>query len=88
MIVVSVFLISAIDGSTQELARMHIYNEGGDANLGDYGVEILRGRSTEAFARRQILRRGKVLRHPRLREHVWNLVAKALTGLGYGQGRS
>lgn len=86
MIIVSVILISARDGSSQELARMHICNEGGDANLGDYGVEILRGRSTEAFARRQVLKRGKVLRHPRLREHVWNLVAKTLSGLGYGQG--
>lgn len=85
MIVVSVVLMSAIDGSSQELARMYISNEGGDLNLGDYGVEILRGRSTEAFARRQVLKRGKVLRHPRLREHVWNLVAKALSGLGYGQ---
>ncbi len=85
MMLVSVVLISAIDGSSQELARMYISNEGGDVNLGDYGVEILRGRSTEAFARRQVLKRGKVLRHPRLREHVWNLVAKALSGLGYGQ---
>lgn len=85
MIVVSVILVSAIDGSSQELARMHICNEGGDRNLGDYGVEILRGRSTEAFAKRRILKSGKVLRHPRLREHVWNLVAKALFGLGYGE---
>ena len=88
MIVVSVILMSAIDGSSQELARMYISNEGGDANHGDYGVEILRGRSTEAFARREVLKRGKVLRHARLREHVWNLVAKALVGLGYGAGRS
>ncbi|KQX19367.1 MULTISPECIES: hypothetical protein [unclassified Sphingomonas] len=87
MIIVSVQLLSARDGSTQELARAYISNEGGDATLGDYGVEILRGRSSEDFARRTVLKRGKVLRHPRQREHVWNLVAKALSGLGYGIGR-
>jgi hypothetical protein len=86
MIVVQVTLLSAVDGSARELARMHICNEGGDANLGDYGVEVLRGRSTEDFARRIVQRRGEVLRHPRLREHVWNLVAKALSGMGYGAG--
>jgi hypothetical protein len=85
MIIVSVILASAIDGSSQELARMYISNEGGDATFGDYGVEILKGRSSEAFGRRQVLKRGKVLRHPRQREHVWNLVAKALMGLGYGE---
>jgi predicted secreted protein len=38
MIIVSVILASAIDGSSQELARMYISNEGGDATFGDYGV--------------------------------------------------
>lgn len=85
MIIVSVQLLSAIDGSVQEIARMEICNEGGTTNLGDYGCRTLRGRSTQQFGQRTTQRSGKVLRHPRLREHVWNLVQKSLASMGYGQ---
>ena len=91
MIVVRVELWSAISGQKTELARMVIDNIGGDMNLGDYRCRSLRGRSAEALdkAMRKIdaggvSREGNVWGHPRLREHVWNLVAKALSGLGYG----
>lgn len=84
MIVVTVHLASAVKGEVTELARLYIDNIGGSQQLGDYRVRTLRGRSSKAFARTVIQREGKVLRHPRLREHVWNLVAKALAATGYG----
>lgn len=85
MIVVSVILMSAVDGSSQELARAYIDNIGGTTQIGNYRVRTLRGRSTEDFARNTVQREGKVEGHARLREHVWNLVAKALTATGYGK---
>jgi len=84
MIVVSVLLLSARDGSATELARMHISNIGGTDTLGNYDAETLRGRSTADLNRRIVQRKTKVLGHPRLSQHVWNLIAKALTGMGYG----
>jgi len=92
MIIVRVELWSAVTGEQTELARMAIDNIGGNANLGDYRARTLRGRSVEALDRALlniqstgVQREGRVLRHPRLREHVWNLVAKALANMGYGQ---
>lgn len=84
MIVVSVLLASAIDGSTTEIARLYIDNIGGTNQLGDYRVRSLRGRSSDAFTKTSVQREGRVTGHPRLREHVWNLVAKALSACGYG----
>lgn len=85
MIIVSVILLSAQDGQSQELARMVICNMGtGTANTGNYSAETLRGRSTEDFARRTRQRIAYVANHPRKREHVWNLVAKCLRNLRYG----
>ena len=84
MIVVTVHLASAVTGDVTELARAYIDNTGGTAQLGNYRVRTLRGRSSEAFAKGIVQRTGHVERHPRLREHVWNLVAKALVATGYG----
>lgn len=93
MIVIKVELWSAMNGSRSELARMVIDNTGGTTQRGDYRTRTLRGRSEEALhnAMLQALhqtggvqREGKVLGHRRLQLHVWNLVAKALTGMGYG----
>lgn len=85
MIVVSVLLVSAIDGRTQELARMEICNMGtGTNSLGNYSAETLRGRSTQDFQRRTRQRIAYVNGHPREREHIWNLVAKCLRALRYG----
>ena len=91
MLVVRVELWSAVTGEKSELARMVIDNVGsGTPQLGDYRVRTLRGRSAEALTRAMyagaVQREGEVLRHPRLREHVWNLVAKALAATGYGKG--
>lgn len=96
MIVVRVELWSAIDGSQTELARMVIDNTGGTAERGNYRVRTLRGRSREALNQALLSvvsrggapqREGQVLGHARLREHVWNLVAKALVATGYGEKR-
>jgi hypothetical protein len=92
MIVIRVELWSAVSGQKSELARMVIDNIGGTNQSGDYRCRTLRGRSEEALDRALLTmsstgtqREGRVLGHARLREHVWNLVAKALTGMGYGQ---
>lgn len=71
-----------------ELARAHIANVGGTDTLGDYAVTTLRGRSSVQLDRRVVQRQGKVERHPRLSEHVWHLVAKSLTAVGYGRDRA
>lgn len=88
MIVVKVELWSAITGETSEIARMTIDNIGGNQQRGDYRTRTMRGRSVEALHKAMltdnVTREGKVLGHERLRLHVWNLVAKALAGMGYG----
>jgi hypothetical protein len=83
MIVVRVELHSAVTGKVEELARMHICNEGGSNTLRDYGVYVLRGRSREALDRRHVHRTGKFGKFPSLRVHVWNLVLCALVAAGY-----
>jgi hypothetical protein len=88
MIVVSVKLDSAISPARdKELARVYISNvgvyEGG--KLGDYHARSLRGRGKAALDLGTVNRQGLVLRHPREREHVLNLVAKALNEMGYGK---
>lgn len=84
MIVVRVELWSAIDGRKTELARMHIINDGtGNGTVGNYECNTLRGRSTEALDRGQPQRTGRVEEYRRLDHHVWNLVNRALTNMGY-----
>lgn len=89
VIIVRVELWSAVTGQVSELARMSIDNIGGDIRHGDYRVRTLRGRSKEALDKalisNNVQREGKVIRHARLSEHVWNLVAKALANTGYGE---
>ena len=89
MIVVRVELWSAITGERTEIARMLIANTGhGTANQGDYTGKTLRGRSTEALdkssASQTHTHQGKVLNHARRQLHVWHLVAKMLSSMGYG----
>ena len=90
MIIVKVELWSAIDGQKTELARMVIDNIGGTKNSGNYRTRTLVGRSEEALDKAlhnipmKVNREGRVSGHARLKEHVWNLVAKALSGMGYG----
>lgn len=84
MIVVRVELWSAVTGEKTELARMHISNVGGTETIGNYDAATLRGRSTADLNRNTVQRKCQVRGHSRLSQHVWNLVAKALSGMGYG----
>ena len=90
MLVVKVELWSAITGKRKEIAWMTIDNIGGTPNLGDYRCRALRGRDAETLQKATLAfdkkptREGRVHKHPRLREHVWNLVAKCLTAMNYG----
>lgn len=83
MIIIRVELWSAITGKVTELARMEVCNIGGTRNSGDYSVQAMRGRSKEDLNKRIVQREAKVLGHPRLTQHVWYLVAKALKALKY-----
>lgn len=85
MIVIRVELWSAIDGNRTEIARMHVCNIGGTETIGNYRAETFIGRNSADLDRMRVNRRCKVPGHPRLAQHVWHLVAKALSGMGYGQ---
>lgn len=85
MIIVRVYLHSAVTGQVTELARAHIANIGGTDSCRDYEAFTLRGRDSRALDRRQVQRRGKVIGHASLALHVWHLVAKALASMGYGK---
>ena len=94
MIVVSVILHSAITGEVKEIARSVIHNVGGSNELGDYETFACRGRDKDTLQSSMvsILRKkskpvheGRIERHPRNSQHVWNLVAKSLTAMGYGK---
>lgn len=85
MIRVTVELLSGRTGQTTTLAQMLIINDGtGTRQRGNYNVEVLRGRGAAQLARRTVQRRGRVVQYPRLRHHVWHLVALALHRLEYG----
>lgn len=84
MIVVRVELHSAVTGETTEIARMLIDNIGGTHKRGDYRCRTLRGRNSADLDARVVQREGRVRGHARLSQHVWHLVSKALTGMGYG----
>jgi hypothetical protein len=85
MLVVTINLHSAITGEVSELGRMIIANDGsGDSEVGNYDVRLARKGVTD---NRKIyhtpLREGRVLRHFRGKQPVWNLVKKALDSLGF-----
>ncbi len=85
MLVITVALHSAIDGRITEIAKMKLWNTGeGDLNTGNYKGETYRGRDEAAFWAEKVQRTGAVDNYPRLKKHVWNLVAKMLTAMGYG----
>lgn len=90
MIVVTVHLASAIDGRVQQLARMHICNDGSataaNPRLGDYVGETFVGRDAEALAKGRVAKRGEVRGWRRNDFHVWNLVRRMLDVMGYDKG--
>ena len=88
MIVVSVCLDSAISPTRDiELARMEIANDSTHPKKthGNYVCRTLRGRDKVGLDQRRTQRHTEVKDFPREAEHVWNLVAKALTKMGYGR---
>jgi hypothetical protein len=87
MIVIRVELHSAVTRKVTEIARMRICNIGGTREHGDYRAETFRGRSAEQLARLIRQRAATISDYPKLRIHVWHLVARALVGMGYaGKG--
>ena len=87
MIIVTVFLDSAIDDSrSRELARMYISNDddGSEpAGLHRYDVKTLRGRSKDALDKHIVNRHGEIDPVPSDAHHVWHLVAEALRAVNY-----
>jgi hypothetical protein len=83
MIVVRIELHSAITKRVTELARMHICNVGGSRQIGDYFARTYRGRSSEQLSRAIVQRQASVRNYPRLKLHVWHLVARALIAMKY-----
>lgn len=93
MLVVKVELWSAITGEKSEIARMAIWNVGaGTRTLGDYEGATYRGRDEATLEKAMhkafkeagpVSHKAEVRDHPRLREHVWVLVAKMLGKMGY-----
>lgn len=85
MIVVTVHLVSAIDGSVQQLAQMHIANDGtGTLQKRNYDAYTLRGRSAEAFKTIVKQKEARLENWPSDRLHIWNLVTALLVKMGYG----
>lgn len=79
MIVVKVELHSAVTGEVTEIGRTVIFNRGtGTKTHGDYEVNVMR-RGTKA----EVLRVGRIARHPRLSQPIWALVKKALLAAGF-----
>jgi hypothetical protein len=83
MIIVRVELHSAITRTVTEIARMRITNIGGTRSVGHYSAETLRGRSSKQLAQGVRQRAGAVRDYPRLKIHVWHLVARALIAMKY-----
>lgn len=83
MIVVEVKLVSARGPEFNQLLGSAIISNVGatpDGKYGDYDVAV--ARKTDAADLCKVynspLRRGKVLRHPRLAQNMWRLVLKAI----------
>lgn len=90
MLVVRVEMHSAITGKTTEIARMIIANDGqGTPSRGSYwGVAakgVTRGPMVPAAVvhASRTMARGEVKEYPRRSKHVWHLVTRMLTAMGY-----
>jgi hypothetical protein len=89
MIRVSVHLISAVNGSVTELARMDIANDGRANNTLQMhydGVTYI-GRDKDRLDKGTPSKRGRIESWRRDQFHVWNLVYHMLASMGYTQGR-
>lgn len=85
MLVVKIELHSAVTGEIKEIARMRLYNDGGESHTrGNYVGEVFRGKNFEALDKTTVHKKAEVRNWPRLDRHVWNLVAAMLANMGYG----
>jgi len=87
MIRVSVHLISAIDGSVKELARMDICNVGGNHARRDYEGRTYKGRDREKLDKGTVSKYGKITGWRSEAFHIWNLVRAMLDEMRYDEGR-
>lgn len=86
MIVVTVELVSAIDGHRETLGTAYIANDGqGTPTQGDYDV-VLHGRDRSGLRPHgPRWKQGKVEGFPRQRLLGWDLVYRALKACGLGE---
>ena len=86
MLVIDVTLHSAITGKRERIASMVIANDGSSSSptRGNYTGQTYR-KGHDVYDRKDeaILRIGAVKGYPRQRLHVWNLVQRMLTQMGY-----
>lgn len=91
MLVVRVELRSAITGKVTEIARMPLWNLGtGTAKRGNYKGRTVPGKTDGPMIvpamfleGRKPMRSAEVDNYPRQSLHVWNLIARMLTAMGY-----
>ncbi|HWX31238.1 MAG TPA: hypothetical protein VNZ53_27840 [Steroidobacteraceae bacterium] len=87
MLIVRVELHSAITGKVTEIARAIIANEGGTPMRGNYWGIVAHGKTDGPMIPAAIYQRRKhethITNYPRQSKHVWNLVARMLTAMGY-----
>lgn len=86
MLVVRIELHSAITGEVTEIGQMIICNDGTsrDPRVGNYDVRL--GRRDVADIHKNYhdpLRQGSVVGHRRLSRPIWDLLAKALSSVGF-----
>lgn len=87
MIQVTVHLISAVTGNTEELGRMYLANDGITSSenpaIGDYVVAVCRKGNTDVPKPldpegHQAIRSGAVRGYPRLAYNMWRLITRGL----------
>lgn len=91
MIVVDIDLRSAVTGQRSTLNTLIVDNIGGTGSKGNYRCRMYRKgeraryhNDWEMAGHAKPIREARVEGHSRLAEPVGNLIAKALTALGYG----
>lgn len=88
MIRVTIELISAVNGSRRELARMDIANDAtGTVTRGNYDGVTYRGRDKGTLDKGTPQKVGRVENYPREAYHVWNLIYAMLGAMGYTNAR-
>ena len=91
MLVVRVELHSAVTGKTSEIARMIIANDGtGSGTKGNYWGRAAKGVvkgdhmiPAAIMHESRKMRYAEVREYPRASKHVWNLVSRMLSNMGY-----